>query len=108
MVFSGGASVNYHILSPESRKYFRNAIAMSGSVENPWALLAEKNYLREAFKMAEKLDKPQKSYDDLVKFLKDAPADSFNQFNVLNFANPVELGVAFGPIVESMYIRCVP
>lgn len=98
--FSGGASVHFQILSPESRKYFRNAIVMSGSVGNPWALIGKKDHLKNVFNIAKKLGKPQKSYDELVKFLKATPADVFNQFSVLVPEDPVKLKLAFGPIVE--------
>lgn len=95
--------MNYHIFSAESRKYFKNAIVMSGSVHSPWALQATtKDHLKSAFEMAKQLGKPQKSYEDLVAFLKAAPADSFNQFCVVIPESPVKLTLSFGPVVESM------
>lgn len=94
--------MNYHILSDESRKYFRNAIVMSGSVDNLWALQPAKDHLKSAFEMAKQLGKPQESYEDLVTFLKTAPADSFNPFCVLSFKNTVEIYTPFGPLLESM------
>lgn len=102
--FEGGASVHYHILSAESRKYFRNAIPMSGAIANPWALQPKKDYLKSAFKIAEQLGKPQKSYDELVTFLKTIPADSFNRFCTLVSDDPVKIGLSLGPVVESMIL----
>jgi carboxylesterase type B len=37
MKFSGGASVNYHMVSPLSKGLFDRAISQSGSLMNPWA-----------------------------------------------------------------------
>lgn len=34
---AGGASINYHLISPLSKGLFNRAIIMSGSVFNPWA-----------------------------------------------------------------------
>lgn len=96
--FSGGASVNYQILSEESRKYFRNAIAMSGSVGNPWALPSEHDHAKIAFEIAEKLGKPQNS---LVTFLKTTPADSLNKFSTTIVPNAVQISIVFCPTIES-------
>lgn len=97
----GAASINYHILSTESRKYFRNAILMSGSVGNPWAIPSQHDHVKMAFEIAEKLDTPQKSYDELITFLKTTSAASLNQFSTINILNAVQFSIVFGPTIES-------
>lgn len=93
--------MNYHILSEESRKYFRNAIAQSGSVGNPWGQPSEHDHVKKSFEIAEKLGKPQNSYDELVSFLKTTPADSLNQFNTILNPNAIQICFLFGPTIES-------
>lgn len=100
---SGAASCNYHIVSAESRKYFQNAIPMSGSIENYWAMSPHKDPLEQAFQIARDLGKPQHSYEDLVAFLKAESADTLNRFSTIGFQKNALLHVEFGPVVESMY-----
>lgn len=99
----GGASVNYHILSAESRNYFRNAICMSGSVGNPWAFPSECDHVNNAYEIAEKLGNPQNSYDELVTFLKTTPAEALNQFSTTVAPNAVQISIVFGPTIESNF-----
>lgn len=46
VIKSGGASVSYHILNEESRKYFNRAYAASGSAFNFFALTRENHLER--------------------------------------------------------------
>ncbi|KAJ9588458.1 hypothetical protein L9F63_018191, partial [Diploptera punctata] len=65
---AGGASVQYHILSPMSKGLFHRAISMSGSVLNPWSF---RNSTREfAFRMGEKLGLKTEDPQELVRFLR--------------------------------------
>uniref|UniRef100_A0A0N4ZD90 Acetylcholinesterase n=1 Tax=Parastrongyloides trichosuri TaxID=131310 RepID=A0A0N4ZD90_PARTI len=50
---AGGASITAHLLSSESRKYFKRAIVLSGHMANPWALRDS----RQIEKYTEKLQK---------------------------------------------------
>lgn len=40
---AGGCSVHYHLLSDMSKGLFHKAIAMSGTVLNPWSMIVIKN-----------------------------------------------------------------
>lgn len=93
--------MNYQILSEESRKYFHNAIPMSGSVGNPWAFPSEHDHVQNAFEIAEKLGEPQNSYDELISFLKTTSADSLNPFSTTVAPNAVQISIVFGPTIES-------
>lgn len=75
---------------------------MSGSVDNPWALLPEKDHLKNAFDIAKQIGHPQNSYDDLVKFLQSTPAEPLNKFSVIYVEHGIKFNAAFGPIIESM------
>lgn len=97
----GAASINYHILSTESRQYFRNAIAMSGSVGNPWAFPLQNDHVKHSYEIAEKLGKPQQTDDDLVEFLKSIPAESLNQFSTIVVPDAVQFSIVFRPTIES-------
>lgn len=97
----GGASVNYQILSEESRNYFHNAIPMSGAVGTPWAYPSEHDHVKNAYEIAEKLGKPQNSYDELVSFLKTTPANLLNQFSTTAVPNAIQISIVFGPTIES-------
>lgn len=77
---------------------------MSGSVNNPWALLPEKDHLKNAFDVAKQIDKPQNSYDELVTFLQSTSVESLNQFSVIYVEHGIKFNVAFGPIVESIML----
>lgn len=103
-LFAGAASVNYHILSAESRKYFRNAIPMSGSVENYWALYEEKDYLRYASVIANDLGEPQSTYDKLVETLKTIPTEKLHQLSYVSAYDPLFV-IKLGPVIESTYSK---
>lgn len=96
---AGSASTSLHMLSSESRKFFRNAIPMSGSPDNLWALSDKDNYLPTAYKIANDLGEPKKSFEELVEFLKSVPAARFAEFDVSEEGRI--LNPKFRPIVES-------
>lgn len=97
---SGAAMAHLHTFSSESRKYFQNLIAMSGAVDNFWALASKDNHLSMAHKMAEDLGEPNDSFKELVEFLKMAPASKMTRMpeGLLLRRNQVDLA----PIVEGM------
>lgn len=81
--FLGAASVNFHILSADSRKYFHNAIVMSGSSENLWAMSIEDNHIELAHQIAREYNKTNLSFDELVEFLKEAPIESYFHWSMI-------------------------
>lgn len=104
----GAGAVNFHILSDESRKYFRNAIAMSGSVGNYWAMSKNNDHLEIAYKIAKKeSNKTTQSYDELVAFFKEIPAARLHWYNFVWFLwHDIKddlFEVSFAPVVESKY-----
>lgn len=100
-VFLGGASTHFHMLSSESRKYFHNAIPMSGSIENPWAMSKQNDHVAAMFDVAEKLGEPKKTFEELLNFLKTASVDTIRKgFPSMELAHTIEL--FWTPVIESM------
>lgn len=106
---SGAVSANYHILSSESRKYFQNAVPMSGSAGNYWALSEEDNHLRRAFQIAEQLGEPKYSFEHLMAVLRTVSAGRLNQLHFYE-ANTDDLlsATIFGPVIENMQLKISP
>lgn len=92
--------MNFHILSAESRKYFHNAIAISGASENFWAMSIEENHVEFAYNMAEELNKTINSFDELVNFLKEVPIENIHWF-MLTRENHDVFQIKFAPVIES-------
>lgn len=89
------------MLSAESRKYFRNAFLMSGTIHNYFALSEENNQLKRAFEIAEELGEPKTSVEQLIAFLKNAPLKKLVNYSVCNPSNGL-LFCEFLPVIESM------
>lgn len=97
--------MNFHILSPETRKYFHNAIVMSGSSQNLWAMSFEENHLKLAHKMAKSLDKATNSTDELITFLKEVPIEDIQWFIISAVDNDVFV-TRLAPVIESKISGC--
>lgn len=98
---AGGPSTHLHMLSSESRKYFRNAIPISGVADNYWGLNEKSDNLDYAHQIAAELDKPKKSTEELIEFFKSVPAEKLVPYgDVMGFmertCNPV-----LKPVMES-------
>lgn len=100
MPISGGASTHFQILSAESRKYFRNAIPMSGSTEAWWAL-SNDDHLQRAFNIAKELGEPKETKEQLIAFLKDVPADKLGPLAPIQTKESVLFELPLAPIIES-------
>lgn len=94
----GGASVHFQMLSPESRKYFNNAIVMSGTAFNYWAMSPYRTHVDEAHEMANKWNQSQHSLTGLVDLLKSVPAQKLIEFSSPPFEST--LNFTFAPVVE--------
>nr|QIK02109.1 carboxylesterase 9 [Holotrichia parallela] len=70
---SGGASVSLHLVSPLSKGLFHKAIVMSGSVYGNWPL--SNNQLDLAKKQAKLVGCSEETSADIVKCLREKPAD---------------------------------
>ncbi|KAL2721606.1 esterase FE4-like, partial [Vespula maculifrons] len=98
---AGGASVQYHMLSPMSEGLFNNVIEQSGSILNPWALQYQPKEM--AFKLGETLGIRTQDTGELVNKLaefsgKDLVTASMEMMKDINTMNG--LSNAFVPAVE--------
>lgn len=91
------------MLSAESRKYFHNAISMSGVVDNHWAWSENNNHLEIAHKMAKEFNEPQNTTDELIAFLKTISAEKFNAYSKIITLTQL-IDVPFKPVIESKKI----
>lgn len=99
---AGGASTYFHMFSSESRKYFRNAIPMSGVAQNLWTMW-DKNQLTVAYKIAEESGQLLRSYDELINFYKTAPASTILANEPHQGWERRTLNPDLAPIIESKF-----
>lgn len=72
---------------------------MSGTAESTWAMSDEKDHVSIANYMAENMETPKNSLDDLISFLKTAPAEKLSEhFHDVILDN---FRIKFAPIIES-------
>lgn len=75
---------------------------MSGSTGNVWAMAKEKNNLKLAYRMAKEIGgKELNSYDELIAFFKQVPAEKLIPYNGDFSPNNDLVEIVFGPVVES-------
>lgn len=101
---AGAVSVDALILSPFAKGLFHKAIAQSGSILNPWAVIP--NPKDQAFKLGRALGFKGDNSNDLVEFLRDAPAQKLIEAGLKLEALPSErnaMGIFFTPVVEEVY-----
>lgn len=97
---AGAVLAHFQVFSSESRKYFRNAIIMSGVTENMWAISDSNELFKFAHKIAREAGSPQETVDGLINFFKTAPAEKIiNYLNDPSYArrNPITI---YAPVIE--------
>lgn len=73
---------------------------MSGVVDNYWAMTENNNHLKLAHKIAEDFGESKSTTEELIAFLKSAPANKLCEYNNILPAQ-VLLPLPFTPVVES-------
>lgn len=76
---AGGASVNYHMISPLSKGLFHKAISQSGNLMNTWADPARKGLAKmRAIRLADSMgcSISGTSMKEMIKCLRDVPAEN--------------------------------
>ncbi|RZC34029.1 cholinesterase 1-like [Asbolus verrucosus] len=98
---AGGASVQYHLLSPKSRGLFRGAISESGSALCPWALQPEP--VKIAGQIALSTGFPGGSSEDMVEHLRGLSTRKLKRaalgVSIVNSVN-VATSLPFSPTLE--------
>ncbi|XP_055312128.1 esterase B1-like [Sitodiplosis mosellana] len=92
---AGGASVNYHMLNEESRKYFNRAFAQSSSSLNYYAL-QKQNHLERMQNFSNIQDKQQ-----LVEYLKAADSAELAKLLKQNEYGKILIDLLWAPTIES-------
>uniref|UniRef100_A0A6P7F0V5 Carboxylic ester hydrolase n=2 Tax=Diabrotica virgifera virgifera TaxID=50390 RepID=A0A6P7F0V5_DIAVI len=102
---AGGASVTFHLASPQSRGLFRAGISHSGSLLMPWAYQDGAKEI--AYRLAQAIDgnfDPTATTEELVQFLRSATADQVNMaaktFQESIGNEQIVQGFFFGPVIE--------
>ncbi|CAH1115540.1 unnamed protein product [Psylliodes chrysocephalus] len=105
---AGGASVHYHVLSPQSKGLFRAAICESGSSISAWA--SQRNQTEISFRLVEIINpdfvnrKPSSS--EVYEYLKTLPATTIDRAaHVIHKMespsdNQIQQGFFFAPVIE--------
>lgn len=86
------------MLSFESRKYLNRAACMSGSAFLYYSYL-DKNHLDRMYEFARSQNSTANNVDDLIKFLKNAPAESIVE-NLSQREFKRTLQFDFAPVIE--------
>lgn len=97
---AGGASVNYHMISPMSKEYFHRGISQSGNVFCPWTFSRPGTAKNKAESVAKELDCPTGSSKDLIDCLRTKNANDIigtdRLFQVFDYC-PM---IPFRPVIE--------
>lgn len=100
---AGGISAHFHVLSNESRQYFRNAIAMSGTANSIWSLSEVHNHTSMAFQIAAELNESKSTIEELIKYFKTIPAEQLKYTAMHEGTLYRTINFKFAPIIESVY-----
>ncbi|XP_041125559.1 cholinesterase-like [Polyodon spathula] len=105
---AGGASVNYHVLSPGSHPFFTRAIMESGTSNAPWAVASEIVSRNRSLTLASLLGCLTSDNIEVVNCLRSKHPQELvdKQFNVVN--NPSLLGTLFVPTVDGDFLTDLP
>ncbi|XP_026327680.1 venom carboxylesterase-6-like [Hyposmocoma kahamanoa] len=100
---AGGASVNYHYLSPMSKGLFARGIAFSGSAFTPWALQIKP--AEKAKALAAAVECPTVNHKDLVDCMRDCNADLLVAAQAELMDWKVHMFTPFTPTVEAPQVK---
>lgn len=106
-IYKGSAATHHQVLSAESRKYFRNAIVMSGSAVHYWGISSLPNHIDLAVEMTSSWGVPKTHLNEIIDVLKSVPAEKFVEFSRLASTIQRTFAIPNGPVVESKGLRCL-
>lgn len=105
---AGAASVNFHLLCPQSYPLFTRAILESGSSNAPWAVMSPEEARNRTWTLAEFTGCSKENEAEMIKCLqnKDPQEILLNE----RFILPTDslLAVNFGPIVDGDFLTDTP
>ncbi|XP_049878150.1 esterase FE4-like [Pectinophora gossypiella] len=95
---AGGASVEYLVLSKQTKGLFKRAIVESGSATSLWA--ADSNPISTAYEVAKNLKFPVLNPHELVSYYQRVPANKLSKVNYEYYNNLTDGTFGFVPCVE--------
>uniref|UniRef100_A0A8D9BJA1 Carboxylic ester hydrolase n=1 Tax=Cacopsylla melanoneura TaxID=428564 RepID=A0A8D9BJA1_9HEMI len=98
---AGGASVDFHVISPQSKDLFRSAILQSGTASCPWAVTPQNIARQRAEAVATLLGCPSKPTSEAVACLQAVPAESFVAVNAKFEQWVGSPPVSFAPVIDN-------
>ncbi|KAL1462601.1 hypothetical protein WDU94_014424 [Cyamophila willieti] len=98
---AGGASVDFHVISPQSKDLFHNAILQSGTASCPWAITPQSIARQRAEAVATLLGCPSKPTSEAVACLQSLPAKSFVAVNAKFEQWVGSPAVSFAPVIDN-------
>lgn len=98
----GGASVGYHALNEESRKYFHRAFPMSGTPLSYFAALASNNHTDLVVEIAKSNGHSITNQHELIGYLKNVSSEEIFAGGPQIIPNERTLNMPWAPIVEGL------
>ncbi|XP_030053234.1 cholinesterase-like isoform X1 [Microcaecilia unicolor] len=105
---AGGASVNFHVLSPKSYPFFTRAIMGSGSANAKWASVTQKEARTRAVNLANLLECPTTDDTEIITCLQSKDPQEITK---LQFSIPLDgivLMIHFAPTVDGDFLTDTP
>ncbi|CAI9727867.1 cholinesterase 2-like [Octopus vulgaris] len=103
---AGAASVGFHVVSPLSRKLFRNAIMMSGSPTSTWAFRPLDRNIDRAKAMAFAIKCPMNNTKAMIDCFLEADANTLALAQFYNVDDFIK--VTFTPVVDNYFLPGKP
>lgn len=101
---SGGVSVGYHTMNQESRKYFKRALAISGSPITYFGELDSNNHTDLVIDIARRNGHQINNQIELLEYLKTVTSKEIFEDGPQAPPNQRIYGVAWAPIVEGLAV----
>lgn len=98
---AGGISTHFQVLSSESRKYFNNAIVMSGTADSIWSLSELNDHTPVAYRIAVDSGEPKSSKEELIEFFKTISAEKIKYTAMYEGTYYRTINFKFSPVIES-------
>ncbi|CAG7815080.1 unnamed protein product [Allacma fusca] len=98
---AGGSSVHFHMLTNRTRNYFQQAISMSGTAFNPWALIPVQEVQKATRQMADIFQCPTRPSQAMVDCLRRQSSASLVARQSALFPKWPYPYVLFGPVVDA-------
>nr|XP_056722773.1 cholinesterase-like [Euleptes europaea] len=101
---AGGASVNYHLLSPGSQPLFDRAVLQSGTAVTPWAWVSPEEAKRRAVALAQLMGCAEDESSAIVKCLQEKEMEEFQTYMFSVVDPKIVLNFPFIPTTDGDFL----